>query len=119
MAAIPVTTTLVFRPPQDSQLAEWPESAPLGAPADHWEVPNNGDTALMVRNEHATQEGTVTLETPALVDGNAIADRDYRIPAGRRSVLVGPWPVSVYGRVLIVRATDQGTLRITALRLST
>ena len=57
---------------------------------------------LRVRNDHASQTGTLTIKTPQTVDGKAVADRTHTLAASRTSVLFGPFPAAIYGDTLEV-----------------
>ena len=116
MAAIKVTPIRPNRPANGADIDIENQSASLNAPTDHWEIENNGSVVLQFYNAHATQAGSITVETPGSVDGNAVADRQMNIAAQRRGRITGPWPVGVYGRKLVIRATDQGELRVIAWR---
>ena len=50
------------------------------------------------------------------MDGNAIADRLYNVPAMRDAAFIGPFPVNIYGNTLRINATAQGTKRIATAR---
>ena len=114
MADVEIAPVRATRPAAGTLAAE-SLSAVLNAPTDDWTIPNNGSTVVQVVNEHATQDATVTVVTPQTVDGLAVADRVYTLPADRRSLVIGPWPVETYGRELRIQATAQGTLRCLAL----
>ena len=89
-------------------------SAVLNAPTDEFVVPNNGSVYLLFANEHATEEATITVVTPATVDANAVADRSMTLVANSRSALIGPWPPGVYGSELRIKATAAGSIRVAA-----
>lgn len=116
MANRAISPTSIERPADGSALAAAAVSATLNAPADKWKVPNNGRTYLRFTNDHATQTGTISIETPATVDGLAVADRTHTIAAGRTAELIGPFPVDTYGDELTITATGQGTLKVAALQ---
>jgi hypothetical protein len=58
------------------------------------EFANTGDEFIHVKNGDGSSH-TVTIETPATVDGLAVADRDVAIPAGEER-MIGPFPGSTY-----------------------
>lgn len=58
------------------------------------EFVNNGDEFIHIKNGH-TAEQTVTITTPATVDGLAVADRAVAIPNGEERI-IGPFPKATY-----------------------
>jgi hypothetical protein len=56
---------------------------------------NSGDEFIHVKNTHTSAQ-TVTIETPATVDGLAVADREVEIPANTGDKIIGPFPSSTY-----------------------
>ena len=116
MASIVVAPQQPGRPADGTALSALTESAVLNAPTDHWEIDNNGRVLIQLINTHATQVAAFTLETPLVVDGNAVADRDYTVAAARRTEMLGPWSPDTYGATLTITATAQGTKRIAVAR---
>ena len=92
MAKVTIAAANPVRPAPGSALAAEGFSGTLNAPTDSWEIANNGRIYLRVRNDHASQTGTLTIKTPQTVDGNAVADRTHTLAASRTSVLFGPFP---------------------------
>lgn len=75
-----------------------PATASLGAQADTTNgdtVPNGGTTVLFMNNT-AGSSGTVTVQTTSTVDGLAVSDRTFTVPANTVQV-VKLGPTSVYG----------------------
>ena len=90
----------------------------LNAPTDHWEIPNNGRVVLQIINEHSTDDGVFTVETPGeLIAGLSYPDWSATIEADDESELVGPFPVNVFGATLRITATSAGDLRLLAWRI--
>jgi len=58
------------------------------------EFANTGDEFIHIKNG-AVAAQTVTIETPATVDGLAVADRAVEIPASEDR-MIGPFPASTY-----------------------
>jgi hypothetical protein len=59
---------------------------------------NNGVTTFLAVTNSTAAVQTLTVTTPNTVDGNAIADKVYNLPATLNYKLrIGPLPVSVYG----------------------
>jgi hypothetical protein len=116
MAKVTIAAANPVRPAPGSALAAEGFSGTLNAPTDSWEIANNGRIYLRVRNDHASQTGTLTIKTPQTVDGNAVADRTHTLATSRTSVLFGPFPAAIYGDTLEVSATNQGTLKIQAVQ---
>jgi len=58
------------------------------------EFENSGSEFIHVKNGHSGAQ-TVTIATPATVDGLAVADRAVAVPAGEERV-IGPFPRSTY-----------------------
>ena len=65
---------------------------PLTA-SDRFQIPNNGNVQIMVKN--GATATIVTVESPSTVDGLAVADRTVTVAANTDAVL-GPYPPSVY-----------------------
>ena len=118
MADVTISSARAVRPAHNAALPVESLSAALNAPTDQWAIANNGSVLLQLVNEHATQVATFTIVTAGLVDGNAIADRVYTVAAGRRSPMLGPWPVKTYGSPIVVTATAQGTKRVATIRFA-
>ena len=81
MAKVTIAAANPVRPAPGSALAAEGFSSTLNAPTDSWEIANNGRIYLRVRNDHASQTGTLTIKTPQTVDGNAVADRTHTLAA--------------------------------------
>jgi len=58
------------------------------------EFPNTGNEILLVKNDDDAPH-TVSIITPRLVDGLAVADRTVVIPAESER-LIGPFPQGIY-----------------------
>ena len=58
------------------------------------EFANSGDEFIHIKNGDASSH-TLTIETPATVDGLAVADRTVSIPAGEER-MVGPFQAATY-----------------------
>ena len=69
-----------------------PTYAACGAGGD--EFVNSGDEFIHIKNGH-TGTQTVTIATPATVDGLAVADRDVAVPSGEER-MIGPFPAATY-----------------------
>lgn len=57
---------------------------------------NNGETRLWLKNGGAGVH-VITIPTPRTVDGLAVADKTYSIPAGAYALL-GPFPTGTYNQ---------------------
>lgn len=57
---------------------------------------NNGDTRVWVNNSGAGAH-VVTVVTPRTVEGLAVADKPYTIPAGK-TALIGPFDPTTYNQ---------------------
>ena len=112
MAEIAIVPEDVTRPPAGALDAEAPSAALVAA--DHWSIPNNGRTFLQFIGGAAAVN--LTIQTPATLDGLAVDDRTYSLPANRRSKVIGPLPVEVYGDTLRVDVDAAGA-RVIAFRL--
>jgi len=55
---------------------------------------NAGDEFIHIKNGDGSPH-TVTIVTPATVDGLAVADRDVVVPAGEER-MIGPFPAGAY-----------------------
>lgn len=73
--------------------------------SNNYFVPNNGMTFLHFMKSGAAA-CTVTIETPATVDGNAVADPTITVPATTGDVMVGPFAPAIYNQ-------PDGTLKFT------
>ena len=116
MADVDITPVETSRPVPSATLTARAESAVLNAPTDEWTLANDGRVLLQFVNDHATQDGVVTVVSTETVDGLAVADRDYTVPATETTAFIGPFPVETYGTTLTISATAQGTLRLVAMR---
>lgn len=58
------------------------------------EFVNNGNEFIYVKNGDGSPH-TVTIATPATVDGLAVADREVAVPAGEERI-IGPFPKATY-----------------------
>ncbi len=65
------------------------------ATADNYKIKNNGNTILHFEKTGAGI-ATITVTTPNLVDGLAIADLTFTVPATTGDVFAGPFPPEVY-----------------------
>ena len=77
-----------------------------------------GAEAVLIENGSASPI-TVTVVTPATVDGLAVADREIIIPAGEMH-LCGPWPRGVYGDAnhkVSLTYSDVTSLTVAVLRI--
>lgn len=72
--------------------------------ADTYVIENNGRVILHFKKTGAGA-CTVTLKTPGLVDGLAVADRTVNVPATTGDVFVGPFPREEYN--------EAGSLKVT------
>ena len=116
MAAIPVQVLEIRR----SQLVQFDEQpGNLNKAQDHYEVPNDGRVYCGFHSTHGSEAVTITVETPATEDGDlAIADRTYMAPPSDELWVAGPFPVELYGRMLIIRASGPGDLTMVAFRMA-
>ena len=112
MAAVAITPSEVVLPADAAALAAVDESAAL-AVADHWEIPNNGRTYLMLEASAAT---AFTVRTTRQVLGLDVADLGYTIAAGDRSSLIGPFQVDIFGAELRID-TDVAGAQVSVFRL--
>ena len=64
--------------------------------SDQMVVPNDGKTFLHVKNGHASDDITVTIETPIEIDGLALADLVVVVGEATER-FIGPFPRGVYG----------------------
>lgn len=62
---------------------------------DTYLINNAGRMFLHVKNTNAAI-ATITVETPGTVDGLAIAERTFTVPATTGDRMAGPWPPSTY-----------------------
>lgn len=67
------------------------------ANVDGHSVANDGHTMLEVKNASAAPIN-VTIVTPGLVDGNAIADLVVAVPANTGDKMIGPFPPGIYNQ---------------------
>lgn len=66
--------------------------------SDTYQVPNNGHVFLHFKKSGAGA-CTVTVVTPRSIDGNAIADKTFSVPATTGDIHVGPFDPKVYNAV--------------------
>lgn len=77
---------------------------------------NDGQAFLLLHNTNGAATARVaTIHVATQVDGQAVASRTVSVPAAA-SRYVGPFPVSQYGRSLLVDA-DHAELKLTAYHL--
>jgi hypothetical protein len=88
--------------------------------ADTQLVPNrNGDVVLRVKNESG-EATKVTIVTPNEVNGNAIADKEVEVAAGKTK-LIGPFPPSTYNTkkgFLQVKFTKTTSVKLEVTRVT-
>lgn len=72
---------------------------------------NDGRTILHCTKVGAT-DCTVTVTTPGEVDGNAIADPTYTVPAKGGEKWIGPFPVKTYGEEVTVAFSNATGLSV-------
>ena len=65
--------------------------------ANHNYFANDGQTFLYVKNASGSPI-TVTINTPGLVDGLAIADLTVSVPATTGERMIGPFPPGIYNQ---------------------
>ena len=83
---------------------------------DTYKVPNNGHVVLHITNGGTA--GTVTIQTPGNVDGNAISDKTVAI-AAIAELFLGPYPPEVYngvGHRLSLTFATPTTIKVAAIR---
>jgi hypothetical protein len=71
--------------------------------ADTFVIPNDGRTSLRITTKEATTK--VTIKTTGLVDGQAIADREYNM-AKNETLDIGPFPTDEYNN-------EEGQIEVT------
>ncbi len=82
---------------------------------DTYYMPNDSRTKLNVRNATGFT-CVVTIETPATVDGLAVADRTVSV-GDNKEFLIGPFPIDTYSNSLgQVKFTFNQTVAIVAVR---
>jgi len=88
--------------------------------ADGHSFQNTGRTFLLIRNAHATQARTITIQTPQTVLGLAVAELVVTI-AATLSRLIGPFPTATFnqsGGLVYVDYSDVGAdVKISVYRL--
>jgi hypothetical protein len=67
------------------------------ANVDGHEFTNDGKTFLQVKNTSGSPI-TVTLQTPATVDGVALADPTVSVPATTGDKMIGPFPTRAFNQ---------------------
>jgi len=76
------------------------------------EFVNTGNEFIHVKNGHSGSQDVV-IETPATVDGLAVADRTVSVPNGEERI-IGPFPVATYNDVAAkVQLTYSGVTLLT------
>lgn len=75
--------------------AATPPSPTAGDPTNGNYVVNNGRVFLELSNTD-TVDRTATVVLPGTVDGQAVADRTYTVPAGGSLRPLGSWPTTTY-----------------------
>ena len=117
MADVDISTTRITR--ASAGALGFP-SANLDKANDEYVINNDGATVLAMQNDHATAAVTVIVQTPdtanRLVDGLAVPNREYTIPAVQTRY-AGPFPANVYGAELRVSASGTGDLKVAAFRV--
>jgi hypothetical protein len=83
------------------------EISMAAANADGHMFTNSGETLFLVKNDDASSK-TITVPTPRTIDGLAVADPTYVIPAGEEWCL-GPFPPSTFNQP---SGADQGKVYI-------
>ncbi len=87
-------------------------------PADGHKFNNTGREFLHVKNG-AVSPITVTIQTPGLVDGLAVAELTVAVPnAGER--MIGPFPTNIYnqaGNMVYVDYSSETSVTVAVLRL--
>lgn len=74
------------------------DNATAATAGNTYKAANDGRVKLIA---NCIAGGTMTVQTPNLVDGNAIADKTLALTAGK-TLIFGPFPVGVYGSTLVV-----------------
>jgi hypothetical protein len=85
------TTTLTHTTP-----VSLPATPGTAADTTNGDTYPNGGNAMLLMNNTAGASGTVTVVTPGTVDGLAVADRTYTVPANTIQLVKLPPPAS-YG----------------------
>ncbi len=80
--------------------------------SDTYTFTNNGRVFLHIKNTDASL-CTVTVETPGLVDGLAIADRTFTVPATTGDVMAGPFSPKDYNTDGNIRVTYSNITALT------
>ena len=89
MADSPVTPQVVTRTKLE------PTYAGSLSVSDVYTIANDGRVMLHIKNTDASL-CTVTVEVTPVVDGLAVPDRTFTVPATTGDVMAGPFPPSVY-----------------------
>jgi hypothetical protein len=63
--------------------------------SDTYQVPNNGKVFVHFKKTGAGA-CTVTIVTPGTLDGNAVADKTFSVPATTGDIHVGPFEPGIY-----------------------
>lgn len=83
--------------------------------ASDWNaVPNDGKTFLYIKNAHASDARTLTVNTPVVMDGLDLSERTVSVNGGEEAV-VGPFSVGTYGRTLRFRLSETDDVSIAVL----
>lgn len=89
------------------------------ANVDGHSIVNNGHTFIEVKNVNAATR-TVTVQTPRLVDGIAVAELEVVIPITTGDKMIGPFPAETFnqaGGVIYVDFSAVADLTIAAIKL--
>lgn len=86
-------TTLAIQPTTRDGLAAVYSAADA---ANGNEFPNTGSEVIHVKNTSASPV-TLTIPTPLVIDGLAVADRTVTIPATSGDLFIGPFDNAFYG----------------------
>lgn len=65
------------------------------ASTDNYKFVNDGKTVLHFKKTGAGA-ATITVVTPGTVDGQAVADKTFSVPATTGDKFAGPWPRDIY-----------------------
>jgi len=91
-----------------------------GDTANNHQILNNDGNVFIEAVSSDAGSQNVTIETPGVVDGLAVADLVVAVPAGATR-LIGPFPTSIYNQVdgsLFVDVSVSTTIKFRAYRLT-
>mgnify|MGYP005823896815 CR=1 FL=1 len=90
------------------------------AVADGHSVANDGHVFIEVKNASGSAV-TVTVQTPGMVDGLAIAELQVSVPATNGDKMIGPFPPGIYNQAdgtIYVDFSAVTSVTVAALRMA-